>query len=371
MATLSQDMQKESEKDKRTKNDEKGKSSQNGKTRIKSSKKQSNEPECESSNEKSQKMIEINNNQECMMDLLRSIRNDQNSLVNHLDLLDGRVHNLEDTSNDQYCDYYNENYEGDEMQDSSEQYTQYSNLDMSYHSPLDSCYTEKTVNKSSETSDKASESVSTNNSATASRFDKLASKFVSEEVVSDDVDNALAGNVNNLFRNGLGDIVYENMTKDDVCARPKNCEGLVVVKLNKLIWDVVPPRSRNNDKKLQNIEKSIVKAGVNLTKSMNELAHLESEKGQSFGTILDTCNDALALLGQANVQLNHARRDFLRPELKADYANLCNHSYPFTSELFGDDVSKAAKDIEDCNKMGNRMQYGPSFRARGRVMFRS
>jgi hypothetical protein len=39
MATLSQDMQKESDKDKRTKNEEKGKSSQNGKTLIKSSKK--------------------------------------------------------------------------------------------------------------------------------------------------------------------------------------------------------------------------------------------------------------------------------------------------------------------------------------------
>ena len=50
---------------------------------------------------------------------------------------------------------------------------------------------------------------------------------------------------------------------------------------------------------------------------------------------------------------------------------MCNHAYPFTSELFGDDVSKSAKDIEECNKMGNRMQYGPqSQRVRGRVMVR-
>ena len=41
------------------------------------------------------------------------------------------------------------------------------------------------------------------------------------------------------------------------------------------------------------------------------------------------------------------RRYFLKPEIKEDYVHLCNHKFPFTSELFGDDVSKTAREIED------------------------
>lgn len=35
--------------------------------------------------------------------------------------------------------------------------------------------------------------------------------------------------------------------------------------------------------------------------------------------------------------------------------HLCAQSVPYTSYLFGDDVSKAAKDIEDTRKIGSRL----------------
>ena len=45
----------------------------------------------------------------------------------------------------------------------------------------------------------------------------------------------------------------------------------------------------------------------------------------------------------------------LRPELNQEYSNLCNRNRPFTKYLFGDDVSRSAKEIEDCSKISNRM----------------
>ena len=65
------------------------------------------------------------------------------------------------------------------------------------------------------------------------------------------------------------------------------------------------------------------------------------------------------------------RRDLLKPELRNEYNHLCTHSLPYTNQLFGDDVSKTAKEIEECSKMGYKLQYGSGrgaygfFRPRG------
>lgn len=45
----------------------------------------------------------------------------------------------------------------------------------------------------------------------------------------------------------------------------------------------------------------------------------------------------------------------MKPDLDANYVHLCSQSMPYTSYLFGDDVSKAAKDIEDTRKIGSRL----------------
>ncbi|VDH89317.1 Hypothetical predicted protein [Mytilus galloprovincialis] len=53
----------------------------------------------------------------------------------------------------------------------------------------------------------------------------------------------------------------------------------------------------------------------------------------------------------------------------AEYVPLCSHSVPYTNNLFGDDVSKVAKDIEDCSKVGNKLKFGNG-RGRGGGFFR-
>jgi hypothetical protein len=166
----------------------------------------------------------------------------------------------------------------------------------------------------------------------------------------------------------MDDAQYSEIIKDEANPRPDNCDGLLVVKTNQLIWELISPFAQTCDKKMQAIEKSVVKAAVLLCKTVNNLAKIEKEKNtDEFDNVIDECNDVLALLGHTNRQINLARRDCIRSELNSEYTHLCAHTQPYTTFLFGDDVSKTAKDIEDCSKIANHIYYGRgSSRGRGR-----
>lgn len=76
---------------------------------------------------------------------------------------------------------------------------------------------------------------------------------------------------------------------------------------------------------------------------------LEKEDAK-YGKEIDHCLEVFVLLGHGNRHVNIARHDLLKPELKEEYVPLCNHSLPFAEELFGGDVSKAAREIEEVAK---------------------
>ncbi|KAH3695034.1 hypothetical protein DPMN_082482 [Dreissena polymorpha] len=139
--------------------------------------------------------------------------------------------------------------------------------------------------------------------ASSSRFDSLSKKFRTVETCDQDVDPVLANNVNELFRQGMEEGQYNQLTKDEINARPSNCDGLVVVNLNLLVWDIVSPVARSRDKKLQTLETSIVKSASVLVKTVDKAAKMESQAKQSgsdIGPLIDGCYDALALRGHAN-----------------------------------------------------------------------
>ena len=194
-----------------------------------------------------------------------------------------------------------------------------------------------------------------------SRFASMAKRFKGKEVCDTAVDSSLAENINDVFMNGMDEEHYNTMIKDENISRPENCEALVTVKCNKMIWDLCPTSTKFIDKKLQNSETSLIKGSILVTKVVNKLAQVESEateKGLDLTNVIDQCNDALSLFGHANRQLNMSRREILKPELKSEFSHLCNPSVPYTKELFGDDLSKTAKEIEDSVKMSHRIQYG-------------
>ena len=68
--------------------------------------------------------------------------------------------------------------------------------------------------------------------------------------------------------------------------------------------------------------------------------------------------DAVILLANANTEVNLRRRERLKPELHPSYRYLCNPSNTIPSQLFGDDLPKAVKDIAEANKISSKIHGG-------------
>ena len=66
-------------------------------------------------------------------------------------------------------------------------------------------------------------------------------------------------------------------------------------------------------------------------------------------------NDALALLGNANYRNNLVRRFVMKKEINHKYAHLCSDKVPITRFLFGDDVSQSARQIEESERLKNKI----------------
>ena len=105
--------------------------------------------------------------------------------------------------------------------------------------------------------------------------------------------------------------------------------------MNPPIWENLPVTTKARDIKIQRAQKS-------LSKGLN--AYLRT---LSSSSISETQQDALALLCNAQYELNCLRKDFIKPDLNSKYSHLCKPSTPVSRLLFGDNLSKQVKDLKD------------------------
>ncbi|CAG2199807.1 unnamed protein product [Mytilus edulis] len=82
------------------------------------------------------------------------------------------------------------------------------------------------------------------------RFSSMSKRCKVQEICDVKIDEVLANNVNELFRNGMNEEQYSDLTKDENNARPENCEGLSIVRINQLMWNVISPGAQSADKKI-------------------------------------------------------------------------------------------------------------------------
>ena len=76
-------------------------------------------------------------------------------------------------------------------------------------------------------------------------------------------------------------------------------------------------------------------------------------------------------LAAAVFEMNMLRRELIKPGLPEKFLPLCKISIPVTENLFGDELSKSIKDIDEMNKITGKMarqhRYAPyGIRGRGR-----
>lgn len=123
--------------------------------------------------------------------------------------------------------------------------------------------------------------------------------------------------------------------------------------MNPLIWENLDGKTRSLDLKIQRCQKPLIKGMTALLTSMNTRdGYAEPEQ------------DSLALLASANYELNLLRKELIKPDLNQRYSHLCKPSVKSTEWLFGDDLPKTVKDLDEQQKAAGamRQQKGRFFR---------
>ncbi|XP_072170912.1 uncharacterized protein [Diadema setosum] len=173
----------------------------------------------------------------------------------------------------------------------------------------------------------------------------LAAKFAKPGDTGLPVDEDLASSTTYLISHPLEEKVLEETASK--YPAPSNCVYLATPKVNGPIWDNLPQHTRSRDAKLQRVQKS-------LTKGLSALI-------QSFPSpqLTDTQQDTLALLCNANFELNSLRKELIKPDMAATYSHLCKPSTPVTKFLFGDELGKRMKDLKEEQKAASGVMRNP------------
>ena len=103
------------------------------------------------------------------------------------------------------------------------------------------------------------------------------------------------------------------------------------------IWENINAHSRSCDLKLQRVQKPLIKGITALARAREGPCTVEQEH-------------AFLLLATANFELNCLRKELIKPDLNPRYGHLCKPLNKVTSHLFGDELGKQIKELQDEQK---------------------
>lgn len=177
-------------------------------------------------------------------------------------------------------------------------------------------------------------------------FEEFEEEYDLEEKCGPSVQKQLAAIVNKMARTKLSDeLLKEKLNK---VHRPKNCEKLVATKVNPEIWGKVTSTTRSRDVKFQKVQSVLLKAISGLTHVADKLYEKDKDATKSI-------LNSIALITHANCDLNHRRRDMIKPDLNKSYQQICSEQLQATDMLFGDDLAQKIKDINTTNRVAGRL----------------
>ena len=159
----------------------------------------------------------------------------------------------------------------------------------------------------------------------------LAAKFAAEAVVGPDLNDEIAETTTFLMHNKLGEKVLDETTAKYL--PPANCATLDAPMVNQTIWNNLTASTRSRDVKLSRVQKSLTRGLTAFAQSLHP------------STLSEKQYDALALLANANYEMNALRKELIKPEMNSAYSHLCKASTPVTKHLFGDDLGRWVKDM--------------------------
>ena len=165
---------------------------------------------------------------------------------------------------------------------------------------------------------------------------------------------------------------------------PENCENLSAKLLNQEVFRSLPSWPKKRDIKLCNIQGSVAASATSslrLLDTVTELCRAGQLEKASAKTLLSLACDASKLAAKAYSDVSLLRKASLKPHLDQKYQSLCERK-TFGPQLFGDDLTKEIKTIDDESKVMRNIGKAPyrrfnpgfqnpkNFSARGRGQFR-
>lgn len=174
--------------------------------------------------------------------------------------------------------------------------------------------------------------------------------------VSVKIHDKLAENINLSFRKKLSKENQNSMM--DKFKRPENCHNMTVPKVNIEFWEEANSAARAKDIQLARAQSLLTKAAVPLT----QMAQKCLEKRKKDISISE-CTDAMVLLSSAFTEITQLRREMFKSTMSSQYKNrLCStDNEPSTKWIFGDDLAKKMKEIQDTQTVSSKLQKERSY----------
>ena len=190
----------------------------------------------------------------------------------------------------------------------------------------------------------------------------LQAFYADNESVAADIDPQLSSIIGNLTKARLPEEKLK--AKLDGYTRPGNCPTLVDTRVNPEIWDKLSPPTRSRDIKLQRIQHSLVQAAVAVATGTDALVKAlrsgESLSSSNMALPVTALVDGLALLINANHDLNQQRRDDKRGDLNLAYKTLAASDSVAGSLLYGEDLPSRIKEINEVNRVSSAVGHTPA-----------
>ena len=167
----------------------------------------------------------------------------------------------------------------------------------------------------------------------------------------------------------LGVIASQGMVESALKQRmegikiPSNLLNLAEVPVNTEIWRTLPGHVQAADGALQQVHNTQAKGLIPIIMIADQIIkHLK--RGADMPepeTVLAHLTNGLGLIMASNNQLHRERRRRIQPELKECYRGLGKKDNPIKGHLFGPDLNKQVKELEESNKVVNNLTRNNSY----------
>ena len=177
-----------------------------------------------------------------------------------------------------------------------------------------------------------------------------------KNLYSEKVHEKLSVTVNSWMKAAFSNSASKELMKKYL--KPENCELVRAPLLNPEVdnSDSRPEDFKSNDKLIYKNQKLLTKCMIPIIQIMNKCL-----ERSDTGDIFDLACDAFQLLAYTHKDSSHIRRLSLKPAVLIPYKKLCTPSDSVSEYLFGNDLHKQIKDINESRKMTSNISTKRNF----------